>query len=282
MNRIRRKLISFIVATSSPIAFAAPTSLFNGENLDGWETYLGPRYSVEKKEFDGPHVGVNTDPRGVFSVVTIDGAPAIRISGEDWGSLTTDGAFEDYHLRLQVKWGERRWAPRENAPRDSGLLYHSVGPDAAGWFFWKRSQEFQIQDGDMGDYWEIGGVQIKAYALAESHGEETIYRYSLAGDLITFGADSEGGPRILKSRDAEFERGEWNTLDLYCIGQTSMHVVNGELVMVLRDSVESVGDGAHAPLTKGKIQLQSEGAEVYYRNISIEPIDRFPDLGVSE
>jgi hypothetical protein len=36
-------------------------------------------------------------------------------------------------------------------------------------------------------------------------------------------------------------------------------------------------DGRETPLTKGKLQLQSEAAEVYYRNIQIRPIDRIPN-----
>jgi hypothetical protein len=31
------------------------------------------------------------------------------------------------------------------------------------------------------------------------------------------------------------------------------------------------------PLTKGKIQFESEGAEIYYRNIRICSIDKIPD-----
>ena len=41
--------------------------------------------------------------------------------------------------------------------------------------------------------------------------------------------------------------------------------------------------GEELPLTKGKIQLQSEGAEVFYRDIKIEPIEEIPaDLLVAK
>src|SRR5262245_27783495 len=71
--------------------------LFNGADLRGWETFLGkPHRSVDVPgarrndagEYLGP-IGVDIDPRGVFSVVKVDGAPAIRISGEIYGALTT-------------------------------------------------------------------------------------------------------------------------------------------------------------------------------------------------
>ena len=35
-------------------------------------------------------------------------------------------------------------------------------------------------------------------------------------------------------------------------------------------------DGKAVPLTKGKIQLQSEGAEVFYRAIQVEGINKLP------
>jgi hypothetical protein len=46
--------------------------------------------------------------------------------------------------------------------------------------------------------------------------------------------------------------------------------------MILYKSRQSDGS-AETPLKKGKIQIQSEGAEVFYRNIEITPIDVIPD-----
>jgi hypothetical protein len=37
-----------------------------------------------------------------------------------------------------------------------------------------------------------------------------------------------------------------------------------------------IKNGKEVPLTKGKIQLQSEGAEIFYKNIIIEPITAIP------
>lgn len=258
-----------------------PQSLFNGRDLSGWETYLGPRYDVEKKDFAGPPIGLNTDPDGVFSVVEADGAPAIRITGEVFGTLASLGEFENYHLRLQFKWGGKRFIPRTTARRDSGLLYHSVGPHAAGWFFWMRSQEFQIQEHDTGDFWAVGGTSIKVQVGQQGTPEKPEYLWSPAGHDEVFRSGAKAGGRAWRSVDAEKERGQWNTLDLYCLGQTSYHVVNGVLVMILRDSEQPDGKDGWTPLTKGKIQLQSEGAEVFYRAITVEPIERLPNLQVA-
>lgn len=280
MTSVRRllPLVSLLSALCLP-AFAAdtPQSLFNGRDLTGWETYLGPRYDTEKKDFAGPHIGLNTDPDKVFSVITVDGAPAIRISGQVFGTMATLAEFENYHLRIQFKWGEQRYIPRTTARRDSGLLYHSVGPHATGWFFWMRSQEFQIQEQDCGDFWAVGGTTIKIRTVNQGTPEKPDFIYSPTGNLEVFRSGSNGG-HARRSTDAEKPRGEWNTLDLYCFGQTSLHVVNGVLVMVLQDSEQPDGQGGWKPLSKGRLQLQSEGAEVFYRDITIEPIDQLPDL----
>src|SRR5262245_59938745 len=83
--------------------------LFNGRDLDGWEPYVGPPGR------DQPPYGLNNDPKRVFSVVEVDGAPAIRVSGEMFGALTTRAEYENYRLRLEYKWGTKRWPPRQNS-----------------------------------------------------------------------------------------------------------------------------------------------------------------------
>src|ERR1700736_574784 len=140
------------------------TPLFNGKNLDGWDTWLG-------KPFKGKEVvGLNNDPKGVYSVVTVDGKPALRITGEIFGALTSKKEYENYHLRLAFKWGEKEWPPRENTVRDSGLLYHCVGEHGAASTFWMRSQECQIQEKDCGDYWSVAGgiVDVEAELVGGS------------------------------------------------------------------------------------------------------------------
>ncbi|PTB92565.1 DUF1080 domain-containing protein, partial [Marivirga lumbricoides] len=42
-----------------------------------------------------------------------------------------------------------------------------------------------------------------------------------------------------------------------------------------------VKNGGSIPLTKGKIQLQSEAAEVYYKEIKIRDLDSMPEEYVS-
>ena len=54
-------------------------------------------------------------------------------------------------------------------------------------------------------------------------------------------------------------------------------MVNGKVVMELENSLITKGDEI-VPLTGGHIEIQSEFAEVFYRNIKIRPIEALPGL----
>jgi hypothetical protein len=266
--------ILFIVSIFSCSQDAkTPESLFNGKDLTGWDTYLGPIYDSVKGDFDSLQIiGLNNDPNEVFKVIKEDEKPAIRISGENFGGISTTQAFQNYHLSLEFKWGTQRWHPRKDKKRDSGLLYHAVGMHGADYGFWMRSQEFQIQEGDCGDYWGVAGGSFEITARKQN--EE--YVYEPTGELFLFNeANEEVGRRCIKMPDAEKPTGQWNSIELYVLGDTAVHIVNGVTNMILYNSSQ-LESGSLEPLARGKIQLQSEGAEVFYRNILIEPIKNIP------
>lgn len=247
-------------------------SLFNGKNLTGWNTYLGqPLDDAGKKLSDIP-VGLNKDPRRVFTVVKENGEKVIRISGENWGAIITKEEFENFHLQLKFKWGSLRWGQKKNKKKDSGLLYFSVGEYGADYGAWMRSQEFQIEEGNCGDYWGVAGGIEDIPATKKSDSE---YVYNPAGQLYNFSATNKIGRHCIKRSDAENPSGEWNTLDLYCYGDTSVHVINGKVMMVLYHS-RQLENGQEIPLTRGKLQIQSEGAEVYYKQIRTKSITSIP------
>src|SRR5690348_1650348 len=93
------------------------TPLFDGKTFDGWETFLG------KPHQSNVPGGVGRDPKGVFSIVTLDGGPAIRITGEIYGALTTIRELSEYHLRFEFKWGSLKWPQRGALPIDTGCCY---------------------------------------------------------------------------------------------------------------------------------------------------------------
>ncbi len=246
-------------------------SLFNGRDLSGWETYLDSPYTADKQAVKPAPMGLNNDPKHVFSVAIVDGKPAIRVSGETYGGINTLADFENYHLRLEFKWGRLQWPPKLGQPRDSGLLYHSNGNHGTP-MLWMESFEFQIQEGDCGDYWDVMDVLTDILARKNDKGKFT---YQPDGELVTFQDKTANGRTCLKNPNAEKPSGQWNVVDLYCVGDTCVHVMNGTVNMVLTHTQHLVG-GQPEPLTKGKIQLQSEGAEVFYRNIQVEKIAQLP------
>jgi len=247
-------------------------SLFNEKDLTGWDTYLGPSYDTVRGEWSQHAVGLNIDPLRVFSVAEVDGAPAMRISGEHFGGISTKETFENYHLRLKFRWGQLRWHPRKSSKRDSGVLYHAVGDHGADFGFWMRSQEYQVQEGDCGDYWGVAGGSFEIPARRVDSAQ---YIFDPKNDPLTFNEDSPNGRRCIKSVDMERPFGEWNEVEILCYGDTTVHIMNGKTVMVLYRSAQ-LENGNIRPLRRGKIQLQSEGAEIYYRDIEIRSVKRVP------
>lgn len=250
--------------------------LFNGRNLDGWDTLLGP---IQR---GGSPLGRNIDPRHVFTVVQEDAAPAIRVSGEVWGALVTRSEFENYQLHAQFKWGTRKWPPRENSVRDSGILYHCVGePDPrTGWM---RSFECQIEEQDCGDFWSVRGATAEVETRRMDTTEELRRQFEIwcrrnEGHYAPY-AYWPGGTRLridkdglMKSVDAEKVTGQWNDADIYCLGNKSIHVINGVTNMVLLELSQPDENQGLIPLTRGRIQLQSEGAEIFFRNLELRAL----------
>jgi hypothetical protein len=179
--------------------------------------------------------GQNIDPDKVFTVE--DGM--IQTTGQELGYIITDDSYSNYHFRLQFKWGDQRWAPRDTLKRDSGICYHIPNhePDR----IWPQSVECQIQEGDVGDFWLIDHSTIVVDAVQNQPAKFS---------------------RVSKKIDAERALGEWNTVEVVSFNGQCIHIVNGVVVNA----------GQHASLRRGRILLQSEFAEIYYRKIEIRKL----------
>lgn len=251
---------SFLGCTSETEKnYSESVALFNGKNLDGWYTYIKGR-------------GRNIDPLGVFSVK--DGM--IRISGEEWGCITSNKDFENYRIIIEFKWGEKTWGKRSKKARDSGLLLHSVGKNGAFDGAWKYSIEANIIEGGVGDLIVVGcnSEYYALTALSVPSGEKrTGLRFDpkqgvpsriTEGRIDWFGRDPlwKDVLNFRGKNDVESPFGEWTKMECVCLNDKIDVYVNGVLV----NSAYNVSPRI------GKIQVQSEGAEIFIRRVDIIPI----------
>jgi hypothetical protein len=229
--------------------------LFNGKNLEGWYTFLKGK-------------GKNSDPNEVFTVKNGN----IVISGEEFGCITTDEEFENYKLTVEFKWGERTFAPRVDRARDSGILLHSVGEDGGSGGIWMYSIESQIIEGGTGDIIIVGdGTDNFSATTTVKPGElEESCFYDPEGEARTF----VRGRIDWHSRDPQWEDkkdfrgvndverpvGQWNRIECYAIGSELLIYLNGKLV----------NRACSVKPQKGKIQIQSEGAEIFIRKVDLQ------------
>jgi len=285
---LRAMLVSFcFFARINGVAPAASgwTDLLDAK-LTHWELWMGvPHESVpglpagtptSPDGHGGTPLGLHNDPKQVFTVIEEDGQPVLKITGEIFGGLTSLQAYSNYCFHAQFKWGKTKWEPKLQVARDNGILFHCTGPHGAFWNVWKRSVEFQVEEHNMGDTYFLAGTSATATVKKGNDGR---YNYDAAGEPLPFGQIPDSKHYMVKHLPGDFEKpnGDWNTLELYTMESTAVFVVNGQVVQVLHDTALGVDkSGQPQLLSAGQIQIQSEGAEAYYRDIKIKPITDFP------
>ncbi|MCR8557711.1 DUF1080 domain-containing protein [Mucilaginibacter sp. BJC16-A38] len=249
------------------------------KNLTKWNIYQSFRIPVGYKgevlkDANGTPlkpIGYNKNQDHVFSTIIENGEPVLKIDGDIYGCIFTKQDFANYHLKLKVKWGDKKYSPRLNEDKDSGVLYHSQGECGAEYFHtWMLSQEFQVTEKGMGDYWS----QASSRSDVKARKDGSNYYFDDKGTVMSFGSGTGNGGFCHAGIDAEI-KGGWNELELITYGDKSIRIVNGKVVMALSNSRYMV-NGEAKPLVSGKIQLQSEAAEVYYKDIVIKQIDKMP------
>lgn len=277
MNQLKQILqilaFSTFIACIADATESGPWTSLLDEKLSKWEIYIGvPEPSVQisdnAQKYDrNAALGLHNDPKHVFSTRQENGETILHISGEIYGGLTTLKSYSCYHLRMQFRWGTAKWAPRLQAPRDNGILYHCFGEHGAFWKVWKRSLECQIQENDIGDFFSIAGTMAD---IPSAEIDQDLWRYQPGAP-----------PRPYQSRCArgieyhEKPNGEWNNIEIIAIGTRSLHILNGKIVNALTNTRYKDGE-KEFPLTAGQIQIQSEAAEAEYRRIEIRDISDFP------
>lgn len=268
---MRRLTLLFLLALPAardeePIAPTEVIRLFNGKDLSGFTGWL----SDTKRE----------DPRNVYSVK--DGL--LRISGDGFGYLSTEQAYRDYHLIVEFKWGTKNWRGRQGKARDSGIFLHTAGPDgnsydANGAF--KAAIECQVMQGCTGDLMVIGGKGRDGKRIPITFSAEVAPEPGANG----WATWKEGGRKVVMKNfgvvnwvnkdkawkdtldfrgkaDVESPVDAWTRVECLCEGSTITVKVNGKGVNHVRDAYP----------TGGKILLQCEGSEIFFRKVELRPL----------
>ncbi|MGV3556597.1 3-keto-disaccharide hydrolase [Larkinella arboricola] len=236
-----------------------PVKLFNGKNLSKWYVFIENR-------------GRNKDVKKVFTVE--DGL--IHISGEEYGSIVTKKEYENYQLTVEFKWGDKTFAPRATQARDNGVLLHSTGPDGGYHGIWMRSIECQIIEGGTGDFLVVGdgseNYALTAPVAPKQEGRGNVF--SPTGSPLTIHKgridwfDRDPAWKDVKgfrgAKDIEKPVGEWNTMVCVAEGDQISIFLNGVLV----------NQAFQVKPAKGRIQIQSEGAEMFVRKVELTPLPK--------
>jgi hypothetical protein len=247
--------------------------LFDGKSLDGLYTFL------QDAKYE--------DPRQVFRVT--DGL--LHITGDGLGGVTTKNSYRDYHLVLEFKWGPRTWGNREKRTRDSGLLVHSQGADGGYGGIWMPSIEVQIIEGGMGDFIMVAGNDKdgKPVPMAltcevdrdrdgeviwKQGGQREVFDMKNRKRINWFGRDPDWEDKIdfRGPQDPDSPVGQWTRFDVRCEGGHIETFVNGV----------KVNEAFDAQPQEGKIQLQTELAEIFFRRWELHPLDKAPKPAKAE
>jgi hypothetical protein len=228
------------------------TPLFDGKTLDGWK-------SAHSKG-EGDHGPFKIDEKEQ-AIHVYKGEEKDSMQGSD--CLYTEKEYSRYTLRLEYKWLENRFAPRENHERDAGLLFHVHGDLKKVWPFSMEMQIGETPAERMGkNRYHTGDLFVLGKGLG-CKTTKTKNVFDPEGELV----DSTHCPTML---GVEKPHGEWNEMEIVVDGAKKVTFkLNGEVVHEIQD-LEQVVDGKKVPLEKGRIAVQAEWAELLYRNIRIK------------
>ena len=245
--------------------------LFNGKNLDGWHVV------IKNSRSDDPNHLVQIENGAIHMY-----KDAPEASAQPVGYIVTEKDYSNYHLKLEYKWGTKRFAPRANVRRDAGILYHVVGKDGV----WPRSIECQIQENDVGDIFTVyarvaalvdpGTTNLisnvttnEAGVVRTNQSSQPVFLEPEKGGISVAQGVTGGIRRVI--RNPMNEHDGWNTVEVVVRGDDATYIVNGK-VNNRATKIEQMVNNEWVPLKKGRIALQLEYAEVFYRNVEIKDL----------
>lgn len=179
-----------------------------------------------------------------------------------YASAFTKNSYSNYVLELEFKWGEGKHTPRLNKPRDAGIIFHVYGHKNTPW---PSGMEYQLKEPN-----QYGGlVTVRTRASVKQLGN--IYNEN-APEIIL--GKRKGASHLDINPVGKTINSDWNKIKLEVSGDSAVYYLNGKKVMQYQKA-EYFNRlfRQWRPLTRGRIILQAEGAEIQYRNIILRPIE---------
>jgi hypothetical protein len=238
--------LTAVTLLAAPAALAAESvSLFP---VDGDGVKFNRSFDDKAKDYSATEVEnifqLEGDEIHVYHDWKHDAAP--------FGMLVSADDYENCVIELEYKWGERRFAPRAEHKRDAGLLFLVRKPGQV----WPPCVECQIQETDSGDIWSI--YSMVSVRLDESKSFDPQSEPQTLGQTQDFTG--------INRRDADAEEVPgWNKIRVELRGGAGKYFLNGKLVNAFEKAFEKDG----SPLTRGRIAIQAEGAELTYRKVRV-------------
>ena len=230
------------------------TILFNGENFDGWYLKIRSGDSVEAAkvfQVEDGLVHVFKDHPDSFNLN--------MGNNKTHGLIYTNDSYSMYSFKFEYKWGKKITNNFNQFQYDAGMYYH-VFDDKV----WPNGLEYQVRYDHMEDMNHTGDFWSSGVAIQWFSSDSTTFKAPwLGGNPMPL----RGGEH-LASKDAIHNalNDEWNKCEVIVMGnQYTIHKLNGQIVNYAENLSHS----------SGNIGLQSETAEVFYRNMRIKEFDQF-------
>lgn len=188
------------------------------------------------KSLDGWSFVVKPDKDGKLADPKLTWSAAdgvLRCTGKPNGYMVTKKEYADYALKLKWRW--------PGTPGNSGVLLHVQDEK-----YWPTSIEAQLLNGRAGDFL-LNNMPAAKLDVDKARHDPKLERRFL---------------RIEPKESPEKKAGEWNECEITCRGADITFVVNGV----------KVNEGTNCSFKSGKIALQSEGAEIEFKDVVLKSL----------
>ncbi len=181
-------------------------------------------------------IGVNTAP----DTWKLQGKELV-CSGHPIGVMRSEKQYENFILHVE-------WKHMEAGGNSGVFVWSAANPD----------KESRLPDGV-----EVQMLELDWVNLNKRNGETPPIAY-VHGELFGVGgvktiADNPRGERSKSIENLCKGKGEWNTYEVICVDGVIKLSVNGKFVNGI----------SHSSQKKGYLCLESEGAEIHFRNLKI-------------